>query len=217
MCGPEGSQLRTSIKSNGNILKHIKRRHLAQMDSIREKKNIKSRSTRFENRLKVVPISVKRGTNYNFVQIPDDLNETDVLEGENNLTVEEIEAKEISNMDDVMPDENVTPDPSFRIFEKASDEVEMLEEDYHTASVTQTQDNCFVGHCINPISSTRCDKELVELKKELMQKEFDEARTMRQQKHQLEMDLLRMELRHKEMEHQKRMALMNKRIAGGDS
>lgn len=58
----------------------------------------------------------------------------------------------------------------------------------------------------------RYDKELVDFQKELMQKEFDEVRTMRQEKHKLEMQILSAELKHKFIEHQKQLEILNKRM-----
>lgn len=58
----------------------------------------------------------------------------------------------------------------------------------------------------------RHDKELVDFQKQLMQKEFDEVRAMRQEKHKLEMQILSAELKHKFIEHQKQLEFLNKRI-----
>lgn len=58
----------------------------------------------------------------------------------------------------------------------------------------------------------RYDKELIDFQKELMQKEFDEVRAMRQEKHKLEMQILSAELKHKFIEHQKQLEILNKRM-----
>lgn len=58
----------------------------------------------------------------------------------------------------------------------------------------------------------RYDKELIDFQKELMQREFDEVRAMRQEKHRLEMQILNAELKHKFAEHQKQLEILNKRM-----
>lgn len=67
--------------------------------------------------------------------------------------------------------------------------------------------------CLNSSADRlRHDKELVDFQKQLMQKEFDEVRAMRQEKHKLEMQILSAELKHKFIEHQKQLEFLNKRI-----
>lgn len=70
----------------------------------------------------------------------------------------------------------------------------------------------FVSSVLNSNERLRYDKELVDFQKELMQKEFDEVRAMRQAKHKLEMQILTAELKHKFIEHQKQLEILNKRV-----
>lgn len=58
-------------------------------------------------------------------------------------------------------------------------------------------------------SSSHYNKELIDLRKELIQREYDEIQAQRLEKHRLEMEILRAELQHKEEEHRKRMELFD--------
>lgn len=56
------------------------------------------------------------------------------------------------------------------------------------------------------------DRSLIEFQKKLMQMEFDDIKKLRHEKHQMEMTILKAELTHKTMEHQKQMELLNKKL-----
>lgn len=59
---------------------------------------------------------------------------------------------------------------------------------------------------------TTNDNSLVEFQKKLMQLEYEEMRKLRAEKHSLEIAILKAELAHKTMEHQKQMELLNKKL-----
>lgn len=56
------------------------------------------------------------------------------------------------------------------------------------------------------------DHTLLDFQKKLMQMEFDDIKKLRHEKHQLEMAILKADLTHKTLEHQKQMELLNKKI-----
>lgn len=55
------------------------------------------------------------------------------------------------------------------------------------------------------------NKEIVELQKELMQREHNQLKQMRIEKHQMELSLLKTEIAHRTLEHQKRMEILEKK------
>lgn len=59
---------------------------------------------------------------------------------------------------------------------------------------------------------TTNDNSLIEFQKKLMQLEYEEMRKLRAEKHSLEIAILKAELAHKTMEHQKQMELLNKKL-----
>lgn len=59
---------------------------------------------------------------------------------------------------------------------------------------------------------TSMDRSLLEFQKKLMQAEFDDIKKLRHEKHQLEIAILKADLTHKTLEHQKQMELLNKKI-----
>lgn len=59
---------------------------------------------------------------------------------------------------------------------------------------------------------TPVDHTLLEFQKKLMQMEFDDIKKLRHEKHQLEMAILKADLTHKTLEHQKQMELLNKKL-----
>lgn len=61
-------------------------------------------------------------------------------------------------------------------------------------------------------ATTVTDRSLIEFQKKLMQMEFDELRKFRAEKHQLEVAILKAELAHKTIEHQKRMEILSKKL-----
>lgn len=56
------------------------------------------------------------------------------------------------------------------------------------------------------------DRSLLEFQKKLMQMEYDDMKKLRHEKHQLEMAILKADLTHKTLEHQKQMELLNKKL-----
>lgn len=56
------------------------------------------------------------------------------------------------------------------------------------------------------------DRSIIELQKKLMQDEFDHMKKLRDEKHQLEIAILKADLTHKTLEHQKQMELLNKKL-----
>lgn len=64
-----------------------------------------------------------------------------------------------------------------------------------------------------PLSQPTQDKSVIELQKKLLQAEHDEILKQRAEKHQLEISILKAELAHKTMEHQKRMELLSKQLS----
>lgn len=64
-----------------------------------------------------------------------------------------------------------------------------------------------------PLLHAAPDKSIIELQKKLLQDEYDEIIKQRAEKHQLEISILKAELAHKTMEHQKRMELLSKQLS----
>lgn len=56
------------------------------------------------------------------------------------------------------------------------------------------------------------NKELLELQKQLLEREYNDLYAFRSERHQLEMSILKAELAHKTIEHQKRMDILNKKL-----
>lgn len=56
------------------------------------------------------------------------------------------------------------------------------------------------------------DRSLIEFQKKLMQAEFDHMKKLRDEKHQLEIAILKADLTHKTLEHQKQMELLNRKL-----
>lgn len=52
----------------------------------------------------------------------------------------------------------------------------------------------------------------MELKKELLLREFDELQEMRREKHRFEIEILRRELEFKKIEHRKKIELLDKQL-----
>lgn len=63
------------------------------------------------------------------------------------------------------------------------------------------------------VSHITPDKSVIELQKQLLQAEHDEIIKQRAEKHQLEISILKAELAHKTMEHQKRMEVLSKQLS----
>lgn len=90
-----------------------------------------------------------------------------------------------------------------------------------SASLTATRTTAMSQHADQQLghssshfvdNTTMLNRELVTLRKQLMQKEFMELQQMRQQKHRFEMEILRAELEMKKVEHRKRVALYDKQL-----
>lgn len=56
------------------------------------------------------------------------------------------------------------------------------------------------------------DKELLDMQKQLLEREYNDLYAFRLERHQLEMSILKAELAHKTIEHQKRMDILNKKF-----
>lgn len=56
------------------------------------------------------------------------------------------------------------------------------------------------------------NKELLEMQKCLLEREYNDLYAFRLERHQLEMSILKAELAHKTIEHQKRMDILNKKL-----
>lgn len=56
------------------------------------------------------------------------------------------------------------------------------------------------------------DRSLIDFQKKLMQMEYDDMKKLRHEKHQLEIAILKADLTHKTLEHQKQMELLNKKL-----
>lgn len=81
--------------------------------------------------------------------------------------------------------------------ETRSIELIQCDEDGDTSQITQTM-------------NYETNRELIDLQKELMRTEFEQKQKCLLAKHQLEMSILKTELAHKTLEHQKRMELLEK-------
>lgn len=66
--------------------------------------------------------------------------------------------------------------------------------------------------CAPAFKQAKQDNSLIEFQKKLMQLEYEEMRKLRAEKHSLEIAILKAELAHKTMEHQKQMELLNKKL-----
>lgn len=64
------------------------------------------------------------------------------------------------------------------------------------------------------LKRTAYDTGLVDFQKKLMQLEYEEMRKLRAEKHALEISILKADLAHKTMEHQKRMEVLTKKLNG---
>ncbi|KAJ6636220.1 Leucine-rich repeat-containing protein 47 [Pseudolycoriella hygida] len=235
-CGPDAPQLRASRRSNGNILKHIQRRHSELLPKIRIEKNIKCRApgirrstiktdasnkisttkkvnhsptTISEDESKQKMVYIEASTpdsieHFQYMDRADCSNEGDIqlLQTDDNLISEEQEASDFishDNLNETSRDDHPTTSKHLDI---KSDEIECVE-----------YDECQETTCSDDIN-TKCSssKELMQLKKELMLREFDEVQEMRREKHRFEIEILRRELEFKKIEHRKKMELLEKQL-----
>lgn len=101
--------------------------------------------------------------------------------------------------------------------DKIADEKSDLEDT--TIEFINVNDGTFKSnqHTLNAVGNISTDahsheKELIDFRKELMQREYDEMRTLRLEKHKLEMEILRADLEHKRTEHEKRVAVLDQKL-----
>lgn len=155
-----------------------------------------------------------------------DMNSTeDEMQDDNNIAQEEalLEDSKHESYQNADPDLELHPDEEAilhdnygRSYSKTS-EVEIFEHEmpYEQNVIEQNATHSqrhFQSAMISSCDRLRYDKDLIEFQKQLMQKEFDELRAMRQEKHKLEMQILTAELKHKYIEHQKQLEFLNKRV-----
>lgn len=74
-------------------------------------------------------------------------------------------------------------------------------------------DDCPETTCSEDVKAKQTiNKELMDLKKDLMIREFDELQEMRREKHRFEIEILRRELEFKKIEHRKKIELLEKQL-----
>lgn len=114
-------------------------------------------------------------------------------------------------------EDGLIEDRNYSTFAKPAN-VEIFEEelsyDHNGSSVAHHSQplRSFTSAVATQSQRLRYDRDLVDFQKQLMQREFDEVRAMRQEKHKIEMEILSVELKHKYIEHQKKLEILNKRI-----
>lgn len=138
--------------------------------------------------------------------------EADPKNGGAYVTVNHGHTVEIHRVDD-----GLIEDRNYSTYAKPAN-VEIFDEE-----LPYDQNGSSMGHHSQPLRNftsavasqnqrLRYDRDLVDFQKQLMQREFDEVRAMRQEKHKIEMEILSAELKHKYIEHQKKLEILNKRI-----
>lgn len=234
-CGPDAPQLRASRRSNGNILKHIQRRHSELLSKIRIEKNIKCRApglrrsaikseaatktfmetvhstpakTTLTNEAKARMHFVEASTpdsieNFQYLDRTECSNEENMqlLQTDDNLISEEQEAADYishENLNDIGTDDEQT----HKHLHLKADHIEC--DDYEECPETVSSDDVKMRQQVS--------KEVMELKKELMLREFDELQEMRREKHRFEIEILRRELEFKKIEHRKKIELLEKQL-----
>lgn len=245
ICNPDGSDtnqyLRTSTKSNGNILKHIKvfvpttdasatdklefveitfcihllqRRHPDLLEKIKVTKAVKSRAPRMkiENGSTSTPNNIKKQPHDSDEEYEEKMisaNEEQFNTNEGLYVIEPIQCEPT----DSEQEEYV----EFELDGRGEIE-ETLEEDpieapeYEIIRKSKRKRLSALNIVESPIKKPAPDHSLIELQKKLLQAEHDEVRKQRAEKHQLEIAILRAELAHKTMEHQKRMEVMTAKL-----
>lgn len=232
-CGPDAPQLRASRRSNGNILKHIQRRHSELLAKIRIEKNIKCRAAgsrrstikaesatkNLDNKImstttlsddsKPRMVFIEASTsdsmgNFHYLDRGEcsDGDNIQLLQADDNLITEEQEATDFishENLNDMNTDDHT----SQHKHDLKSDEI--IDCDYEECHETlcSADDVKMKGNL---------SKEVIELKKELMLREFDELQEMRREKHRFEIEILRRELEFKKIEHRKKIELLDKQL-----
>ncbi|XP_031636207.1 uncharacterized protein LOC116349078 [Contarinia nasturtii] len=231
ICTPDGTDaqlLRTSVKSNGNILKHIKRRHIDMLEKIKSTKSVKSRAPRTIKRehgmeemvkpfkKKMVQIKVKKSTDNemeeNDTQVFITNDEQDSYNTGNDMyLIEPMESTESDGEEYVELElDNNQLDESQSVEENSSlhHEYEYIRKPVTTKRLRES--STYEG--TPSYKRPQIDRSLLEFQKKLMQMEFDDMKKLRHEKHQLEIAILKAELTHKTLEHQKQMEIMNKKI-----
>lgn len=231
-CGPDAPQLRASRRSNGNILKHIQRRHSELLAKIRIEKNIKCRAAgirrgtlkvessnkSFETKIintastlsddaKPRMVFIEASTsdsigNFHYLDRNEcsDGENIQLLHSDENLISEEQEASDFISHDNLNEINHDDPTTNKHHDEK-SDHIDCEYEECPDTSCSE-----------DVKSKSNLNKEVMELKKELMLREFDELQEMRREKHRFEIEILRRELEFKKIEHRKKIELLDKQL-----
>lgn len=142
--------------------------------------------------------------NFHYLNRTECSNEENIqlLHTDDNLISEEQEASDFishDNLNEINHDEHTTT--SKHLDDMKSDHIEC--EDY---------ENCLETCSDDLKSKHNISKEVMELKKELMMREFDEMQEMRREKHRFEIEILRRELEFKKIEHRKKIELLDKQL-----
>lgn len=93
------------------------------------------------------------------------------------------------------------------------EEVSMDDPEYDIEQLKHQRKETAMFNVMQATNRAPVDRSLIELQKTLMKLEYEEIRKMRVEKHQLEVAILKAELAHKTMEHQKRMEVLNKNLS----
>lgn len=123
-----------------------------------------------------------------------------LLQTDDNLISEEQEASDFishDNLDEINHDDHTTTSKHLDV---KSDHIEEY-------------DDCPDTSCSDDVKTkSNISKEVMELKKELLLREFDEIQEMRREKHRFEIEILRRELEFKKIEHRKKIELLDKQL-----
>lgn len=111
---------------------------------------------------------------------------------------------------------------TYEVERRANDEqsIEILDDgqmdspDYeiYRRNPARKRPNDFSTNDLPPSKRPSIDNSLIEFQKKLLQAEHDETRKLRNEKHMLEIAILKADLAHKTMEHQKRMEVLSKKL-----
>lgn len=115
----------------------------------------------------------------------------------------------IVDMQDITAD-----DPDQEVYEYSYEDkmdersIELInfEEDALASPITNHQKSLASAHM------QTANRELLEMQKQLLEREYNDLHSFRLERHQLEMSILKTELAHKTIEHQKRMDILNKKF-----
>lgn len=144
--------------------------------------------------------------NFHYLDRTECSNEENIqlLQTDENLISEEQEASDFISHDNLTEiinhdDHHTTTSKHLDV---KSDQIDC--EEYDDCPETSCSDDLKTKHSIS--------KELMELKKELKLREFDELQEMRREKHRFEIEILRRELEFKKIEHRKKIELLDKQL-----